>query len=229
MQPTADTSADGKIKFSSKMKPIPVFEGKENCTYTVRVPRWYLAAGRAAGEGDASGLEDICRRRQVWGTDVYTDDSDVVAAAVHSGWIQGDFGEANTDLQAVCGNESEREDDEVDEPTSSTTMAIRPGRPVHPPPDHDAHITLLLLPPLESYASTTQHHIRSREWSMSPHDGMSFMIHRVEFVDEGAATRNSERGLKARKARLAAEEKSRREAADGIMKLSGCGGGRVGA
>ena len=213
LPPAADTHVDAKIKFSSKMKPIPVFEGKENCTYTVRIPRWYLASVQNEGENeDASYLEEICKRRQLWGTDVYTDDSDVVAAAVHSGWLKGDFGEYNHDLHEVCGNDAEQEGD--DEPQS--TLAVRPHRPIKVPAEHDAHITLLVLPPLESYASTTQHHIWSREWKKT-HDGMSFMIHRIEFVDEGFATRTAERNAISRKQRLAIEETKRKEAAAGLV------------
>ena len=219
LPPAADTPVDAKIKLISKLKPIPVFTGKENCTYTVRVPRWYLATEHTGRENDdASYLEEICKRRQLWGTDVYTDDTDVVAAAIHSGWLKGDFGEFNDDLREICGNESEQEDDEE----VPATLAIQPRKPVRVPPDHDAHITLLILPPLESYASTNQHHIWSRDWK-STHDGMSYMIHRIEFVDEGAATRNLERTASARKQRLAAEEAKRKEAAAGLLMIANGG------
>lgn len=217
--PAADTALDSRMKYSSKMKPIPVFEGKENCTYTVRVPRQYLAIH---DDGDAaSPLEEICRRRQLWGTDVYTDDTDVVAAAVHSGWIKGDFGAYNADLRDLCGNESENEDNEG----TPTTLAIRPRKPVKVPPNHDAHITVLVLPPLDGYVSTNQHHIWSREWAKT-HDGMSFMIHRIDFVAEGASARNVERGASARKKRIAAEEAKRREAAAGLLMFA-AGNGTV--
>jgi hypothetical protein len=46
---------------------------------------------------------------------------------------------------------------------------------------------------------------------------MSFMIHRVEFVDEGAASRGAERSVQARKQRLALEEARRKEAAAGLL------------
>ena len=212
--PTADVHSDSKNKFSSRMTPIPVFQGKDNCTYTVRVPRSYLESRHSSNRQDEPAyLEEICRRRQVWGTDVYTDDTDVVAAAVHSGWLKGDFGDLNDDLREVDGNESEQDDD-----TSPThpTLGVRPRKPVRVPPDHDAHITVLLLPPLDFYPSTTQHHIWSREWGKT-HDGMSFMIHRIEFVDEGLASRNAERTLNARKQRLALEETKRKEAAAGLL------------
>ncbi|KAK3686640.1 hypothetical protein LTR37_019621 [Vermiconidia calcicola] len=230
MPPVADIPLDAKVKFSHKMRPIPFLEGKENCTYTVRVPRRYFAAGHKEGEADASPFQEICKRRQLWGTDVYTDDSDVVAAAVHSGWLKGDFGEYNAALRDLCNNESEQDEPpDEDETTTPDTLAIRPRKPVKVPPDLDAHITLLILPPLESYVSTNQHHIWSREWPRG-HDGMSFMIHRIEFVDEGATTRNAGRGALARKQRIAVEEARRREAAAGLVMFANSGGSvRVGA
>lgn len=217
--PAADASLDARIKYSSKMKPIPVFEGKENCTYTVRVPRQYMAVHDDSE--DAGPLEQICRRRQLWGTDVYTDDTDVVTAAVHSGWIKGDFGPYNADLKDICHNDSEVEDNEE----TPRVLAIRPRRPVKAPHNSDAHVTVLVLPPLDRYVSTNQHHVWSREWAKT-HDGMSFMIHRIDFVDEGLTARNLERGASARKKRIAAEEAKRREAAAGLLMFA-AGNGTV--
>ena len=56
---------------------------------------------------------------------------------------------------------------------------------------------------------------------------MSFMIFRIEFVDEGGlSTRNSERGIKARKRRIAEQEASRRrEAAKGLLMFANGVGG----
>ena len=219
LPPASDTYMTTKLKFSSKMHPIPVFPGKENCTYTVRVPRWYLAPGSPDAP---SYLEEICRRRQLWGADVYTDDSDVVAAAVHSGWLKGDFGGFNADLRDI-----ESEPDELPE-TTSTILTTRPRRPVTAPPDLDAHITVLLLPPLGEYKSAVQHHVWSREWG-GAHDGMSFMIFEVAFVDEGAGSRGVERSGRARKGRLRVEEARRREAAGGLVLFASGKGVGVGA
>ncbi len=80
--------------------------------------------------------------------------------------------------------------------------------------------------------------MRSKEWR-GLHNGMSFMVIGVEFVDDNMM----ERGAKAKKARLAGEEKRRAEAVEGLLGLfkggakgigvegSGGGGGvvRVGA
>ncbi|KAK5132061.1 hypothetical protein LTR08_000398 [Meristemomyces frigidus] len=215
--PNADTSLDANIKFVSKMKPIPLFEGKENCTYTVRVPRYYFKTSQQSGpDKEPSALEEICKRGQLWGTEVYTDDSDVVAAAVHSKWLKGDFGKYNDD---VSDDEFEAGDLPEDEDVIATpsTLLAKPTKPVQPLVEFpDVHITVLVLPALESYASTTSNHVLSKEWK-KPHDGLSFMIHRIDFVDEGAAGRYTERGITARKQRIAIEEAKRREAAAGLL------------
>jgi len=221
--PNAETPLGAKVKYSSKMKPIPMFEGKQNCTYMVRVPRSYFGLPFRTGQQDEpSPLVEICKHRQIWGTDVYTDDSDVIAAAVHSGWLKGDFGEANKDLQELCDNDSEA-GDERETIEVPMTLDSRPPKPVKVPPGHDVHVTLLVLPPLESYPSTMQHHVRSREWE-GTHDGMSFMIHRIDFVDEGASNRFAERGVAARKQRIAFEEVKRKEAAAGLLMFANGGG-----
>lgn len=73
-----------KFGYNSTPVPIPRFDGKENCTFTIRVPRFRI---------DSSHREEICARRALWGTGVYTDDSDPVAAAIHSGFIRGEWAE----------------------------------------------------------------------------------------------------------------------------------------
>lgn len=220
--PATDTPFDPRIKFSSTMKPIPFFEGKENCTFTVRVPREYLKFGGV----EPSYFEEICKRKQLWGSEVYTDDSDVVAAAVHSGWLKGDFGELNEDLRTLCDNDSEREDEVEEVPL---TLLKKPRRPVRVPDGHDAHITVLILPPLDKYTSSNQHHILSRDWGGRgvSHDGMSFMIERIEFVNEDVESRQFERNAAGRKLRLAIEESKRKEAAASLVMFAG-GGEAVG-
>lgn len=142
---------------------------------------------------------------------MYTDDSDVVAAAVHSGWIKGDFGEYNEDLRDVFNqtqDEAEEESDDLNE---------KPTQPARIPRDLDMHVTILILPPLQKYSSSVMHNLHSRSWG-NDHDGMSFMIHRIEFVDEPRFSRHSERGPVAKKRRMA-EEQRRKEAAETLMGL----------
>ncbi|KAK5107058.1 hypothetical protein LTR62_001908 [Meristemomyces frigidus] len=221
--PNSKLTLHSKLKYSSETKPIPYFEGQENCTFTIRIPRSYLiSSDNAKPCGVPSPLEELCRHAQLWGTEIYTDDSDPIAAAVHSGWILGDYGDANIDLHALVEDTTAAENggDEIETPKSLLTL---PSRPVKVPENKDMHLTILLLPPLQTYGSSLQHHLRSRAWKGN-HDGMSFAIHRIDFVDESPRTRFLERGASARKARSAAEEVRRREAAAGLLGLFGDGG-----
>src|SRR5580700_2886482 len=70
--------------FASTPLPLPRFEGRENCTYTIRIPRVHLTS---------VSRQEITSRRAVWGTDIYTDDSDIIAACIHSGWVRGEWPE----------------------------------------------------------------------------------------------------------------------------------------
>ena len=166
--------------------------------------------------------------RQVWGTDVYTDDSDVLAASIHAGWIRGAWAE-DVDVSMLELNTSSAADPSLDgdhQPNGADAIDREPGAtlsdpplggPVPPPLNRDAHITILVLPPLEKYAPCTWHGMRSRSWGDN-HDGMSFKIHRIEWVNEGVESRWSEKGSQALSKRLA--QKRRRVARCGVpMKL----------
>lgn len=66
----------------------------------------------------------------------------------------------------------------------------------------DLHITLLVLPQLQSYASSVAYGIKSRSWGDN-HDGMSYKVEKIAWVDEGIG-RGEERGGEARRKRLRA-------------------------
>ncbi|KAL8653631.1 MAG: hypothetical protein Q9210_001983 [Variospora velana] len=190
-----------KLGVSSVPKPLPRYEGKENCTFTVRVPRFYLSDVER---------EEITRRRAVWGYDVYTDDSDPLAAAIHAGWIQGSW-RGNIDVSMLelsnpgtrCTGKPAVVDVESTEPSASSTvmtLTSPPMQPMVPPKNKDLHLTCLVLPPLEQYASKICHGMKSRAWGDN-HDGMSFRIEKMEWVDEGVGKGEARTG-EARRKRL---------------------------
>jgi hypothetical protein len=192
--------------------PIPRFDERANCTFTVRVPRHHLA--------DEARME-ICARRALWGTSIYTDDSDPVAVAIHSGWLRGAWGPevdlALLDLGPPMVSSPKDKDKDgdgkgaalaaTDRPPSTTSPqlihATIPPTPLEPPPHMDLHITILILPTLECYASSVAYGIKSRAWTTVPHDGMSYSIEKLAWVDERAG-RSEERGGEARRKRLRA-------------------------
>ncbi|KAJ5925039.1 Histone deacetylation protein Rxt3 [Penicillium verhagenii] len=178
------SSESSKFGYSTTPQPLPRFEHHENCTFTVRVPRFLV---------DQSRREEICARRALWGTGVYTDDSDPVAAAIHSGFIRGAWGddvdESMLDLEIKEGYEHAPP---ATEPTEG------PRLPPIPPSNQDLQITLLILPRLERYDTTVMFGVKSRKWD-GRHDGMSFKVHRVDWVDGGVARGEQRTGQAKRK------------------------------
>lgn len=180
---TAEASAikrDHSRGFASTPDPLPRFEGKENCTFTVKIPSVYL---------DDKSREEITARRAVWGTDIYSDDSDIIAACIHQGWFRGkwhaDIDESLLDLDIeVEGNGA------VQAPVDPDALITAPPAtgPMHVPANRDCHVTILILPLLRKYASITRFGIKSREWGgkhdgyQSVHDGLSFMIQSIRWV-----------------------------------------------
>ncbi len=177
--------------FASTPHPLPRFEGKENCTFTIRVPRVHLTP---------VSREEITSRRALWGTDIYSDDSDIIAACIHGGWIRGEWSQdvdvsllglerdsfeaERTDVAVNGVSEANEEGMDKAGGTGKRDIAIDapPARgPMTPVADCDLHVTVLILPSLEKYSSTTRFGIKSRAWQAT-HDGLSFMIQSIKWV-----------------------------------------------
>jgi hypothetical protein len=200
-----------------------LIEGKENCTLTMKIGKEHLIP---------APREEITSRRALWGTDVYTDDSDVIAACIHAGWIRGEWsddvdvsmlgldeGYSVSDVRGLLNGRSNGSKEVNNNKLSpqnaaSALMALsEPPKtgPMPVPENRDLHVTLLILPRLEKYASTTRFGIRSREFGgpvgdedahqRAVHDGISFMVTGLRWVTNGAAPQNRLRG-KARRERI---------------------------
>jgi histone deacetylation protein Rxt3 len=188
--------------------PLDMILGKENCTLTVKVAKLYLTPGPR---------EEITRRRAVWGTDVYTDDSDIIAACIHGGWVRGEWGDdvdvSLLDLDVGIGAEpdvksrsarSKKEAAVPFAPAPSPEVLTAPPKtgPVPVPAGKDLHVTVLVLPRLQEYGTTTRFGLRSREWPLmepdgppgGPHAGLSFMITGIRWVTNGAEASSRVRG-----------------------------------
>lgn len=166
--------------------------------------------------------EEITSRRALWGTDVYTDDSDVVAACIHGGWIRGEWPEdVDVDLlgldegidvedKDVKGSKKGRGKEPVESKPNPDYLEapLKPG-PISVPEGRDMHVMVTILPKLEKYAASVRFGIKSREWGgkfgrdgqRSSHDGLSFMIKSVRFVTNGAGAQARLRG-QARRERM---------------------------
>lgn len=195
--------------FASTPKPLPRFEGNENCTYTIKVPRVHLTN---------ISREEITSRRAVWGTDIYADDSDVIAACIHQGWFKGAWPQGVD--ESLLGLEL-NEDGAVQPAPSLDAIWTNPppSGPADVPRNRDLHVTILVLPLLNKYGSITRFGIKSREWGgkydgyHSVHDGLSFMILSIQWIDgvdgeegRGGHTRREIRAQQLRDAEIEAAE-----------------------
>ncbi|ROW06971.1 hypothetical protein VMCG_04202 [Cytospora schulzeri] len=203
------TSRPPRHSYQSTPKPLPIdlIKGKEGSTLMVKVGKQHLT--RAA-------REEITTRRAVWGTDVYTDDSDVLAACIHGGWIRGEWPEdvdvdllgldegIGADLKEAKSGKKGRGKEPSPPPKRDTEFLEAPPKtgPVQVPEGQDMHVMVLVMPKLEKYTSTVRFGIKSREWGgklgrdgqRSSHDGLSFMIQSIRFVTNGAGPQSRLRG-----------------------------------
>ncbi|EXJ95042.1 hypothetical protein A1O1_00160 [Capronia coronata CBS 617.96] len=202
-----DLNKPGNPKFDVAVRPnlLPSFTEAEhiNCTYTVRVPRIWLRRRER-------GL--ICQERYLWGSGIYTDDSDPVAAAMHAGFITSVLppGIDEALLQRV-----------IEEQNPRIEGGTAPEKPMAVDENKDLHITLLVLPQLECYVDSVRFGIKSRRWpdepesppsattssgspssNKTPHDGVSFMVLKTEFVDDGVEVKRVGRTGKEKRKRL---------------------------
>ncbi|KAF1966216.1 Rxt3-domain-containing protein [Bimuria novae-zelandiae CBS 107.79] len=185
--PKPNSSLDDQFGYASKPKELPRFSiNPINCTYTIRVPRFYLKPRQR---------QQIVLQRHLWGARIYRDDSDPIAAAIHSGWIRGEWDET-VDVKMLDPRLSQPNDPS----DAQDTLTKVPAAPVTPPADMDLQIELLILPKLEEYVGTTEFGISSRK-SLHP-DGLSFMINKIRWVDDGMGSRGQDRTAAALKRRL---------------------------
>ncbi|KAJ3177765.1 hypothetical protein HDU87_004287 [Geranomyces variabilis] len=181
---------------------LPRFTSEQHySTIDVRVPAYLL-----------SFKSNVATRRSaVWGTDVYTDDSDVVAMAIHSGWYKA---VDSPDVQpaqlkeilaaarggALSAGKSSNANPDVKEgvtdaslvETHTRLLVTHPLAPVMGTmdpydglPSHDLDIRLRILPRLVKYAGSLRNGIESRGWGAS-HDGESVRIEDCRAVAKGS-------------------------------------------
>lgn len=161
----------------NKSTLLPRFDGRENCIYQVKIPYKFLTR---------EARRNIIERAPIWGTEIYTDDSDIVAALIHDYRIPTVYPE------------------DVDEKMEK--MLHDPNAPVHPTLKEfrlmkDIIVDIIILPQLEKYKGTIRNGLKSRTWGgegCTKHDGMSYMIHDVRIVEKDTAVS----GIRLRKKRL---------------------------
>lgn len=203
-------SAEAKPKpgDSTRHKLIPRFEGRENCTFQVRIPWRYLTK---------ESRRQICEERNLWGTQVYTDDSDPIAVLIHESKIPVVLPEG-VDIAQVTPAPAKK---------GEKALVVPKLQPMK-----DVLVDILILPGLVEYKGSTRNGLKSRSWAINEgarHDGMSFMVMNVKVVDAGVA--ENVRSL--RKKRLTEWEHVRScgqvAGVERMVKMAKNGDGKVGA
>ena len=207
---------------------IPRFENRENCIFQVRIPRRFLYDKERA---------EVCQRRCLWGTDIYTDDSDILAVLVHLGKIPpvlpegvepsmvlatstiASLGKAE-DVGAIKkgrGGTNAKGKSIVTNGSSSNALAPPAfvnlkSNGVSPSETNYLNINKdivvdILILPPLEKYSSTVRNALKSRSWVKQHDGMSFMVHSVKNVEPGEA---EGRGKSMRKQRLNEREHIRK-------------------
>ncbi|KAI8913495.1 histone deacetylation protein Rxt3-domain-containing protein [Gorgonomyces haynaldii] len=161
---------------------LPQFNSKHHySTIEVRIPAEFLTyRGNIA-----------VRKSAVWGTDIYTDDSDVVAMIIHSGHYrpvdapdptpeESQDMDVNRDVSLVVKTPVSGEVKPViaeAEPQKSGSIILHP--------DHDLQVILRVLPKLIKYTGSLRYGLDSRGWGAS-HDGESVQVESVRKIERGS-------------------------------------------
>lgn len=115
------------------------------------------------------------QNNEIWGCNIYTDDSDPLLVLRHCGLSISDYnGPHRTPANA--------------ENTDNVQGTV-------PPADtpFDLELDVLLLPPLQSYPGVKQFGVTSRAWGIdtpTPHDGLSYGIYAIRIAPRDTSTRN---------------------------------------
>jgi len=164
-----------------------------NCTYTIHISKSWLQERER---------KLISSTRNLWGTGIYTDDTDPVAAAMHMGWVKPAFNNVDESLlQKIVHDQN---------PKIEISKDLKPpAQPINISKGKDLKITCVVMPLLERYEETTRFGVRSRAWpegaETTPHDGVSFSILKVEVVETGPLERKIGRTGASRRAFLHAQ------------------------
>ena len=174
---------------SSSLPPLPV--------HSLDEPTLERAAWKFWGQ---RSLES----RQLWGTDVYTDDSDVLAMCVHAGWIEAPHIPGVPEW--LCGGGcprvakawkalSDREVEQLGGPPAPPQAHAPVG--IVPTSTCDLSVMLRIAPKLVLYKGCHRGGIQSRSWG-NTHDGVSLVVESVELRSPNYATCGGRRSAKAR-------------------------------
>ncbi|KAK3827408.1 MAG: hypothetical protein J3Q66DRAFT_434162 [Benniella sp.] len=161
---------------------LPNLEGRENCLVEVRIASPYLTYDNIK-----------VKRRELWGTDIYTDDSDVVAMLIHAGFFIPPMGIHSSDQDLLQPDSQQH------------NFAADPIKHIYP--SFDLAVTLRVMPKLVKYQGSIRNRIKSRTWK-TKHDGQGLRIESVKKLCSGEAL-NRGRGQSKRRMKEYNQERLR--------------------
>ncbi|KAF9972887.1 hypothetical protein BGZ73_003921 [Actinomortierella ambigua] len=142
---------------------LPPMEGKENSLFEVRIASSYLTYDNPK-----------VRKRYLWGTDIYTDDSDIVAMIIHMGLFIPPLSSQSTEQEQFMPQ------------TQQHNFVEYQAVPRHLCPAFDLAVTLRVQPRLVKYQGSIRQRIRSRSWR-TQHDGVSLKVESIRQMPLGHA------------------------------------------
>lgn len=150
-------------------------------------------AGDVAARGD-EGEKSIFdlgpfSRRKLWGTDVYTDDSDLLCICLHSGWLRLLPPPSSSIPSTTTAKSTSPPTSAIAGPTTmdlDSTKADEKGPeklsiPVGEKRSGSIIVRMVVAPTLLRYQSSIRQSLKSRNWG-NGHDGVSLMIESIGFV-----------------------------------------------
>jgi hypothetical protein len=147
--------------------------------------------------------QDALLHRKVWGSDVYTDDSDIVAMCLHAGWIEGPRvqdvpswvppGKATFAWRQMTQKYADQGLIGDDEAERHILPSVGEDRTQRLHSTADLSVIIRIAPKLIAYKGCQRGGVKSRSWG-NGHDGVSLIIENVTLQKEGYAS--GERGLR---------------------------------
>ena len=113
------------------------------------------------------------QNREIWGSDIYTDDSDPLLALQHVGFFDIPSTDETTGLEKKSLRRTPGNCNDPDNVLGGPYLS----------PDTRLEVTIILLDKLQSYTGQNRHGINSRGWfGPAAHDGLSFGIYEIKVI-----------------------------------------------
>ncbi|KAH3669150.1 hypothetical protein WICMUC_004989 [Wickerhamomyces mucosus] len=139
-----------------------------NSIITIRIPSYYIT--------DLANNKNFIDRN-IWGTDIYTDDSDILLILKHNGFIPIQ----NSELEnLIPQNLNKSTPGNIDNFTNIKQTVSNFNQFINIL-SGDIHVDLIILPRLIKYQGIYRNGLNSRSWNN--HDGVSIAIHGIRYGD----------------------------------------------